>query len=63
MEGALMTRRECLLKAEQCEAMARSSSDEIDRRMLRVTAEQWRNLAAAAEVIERSVNALNRSAA
>jgi hypothetical protein len=41
--------RECLLKAEQCETMARDSSDAIDQGMLRETAKHWRTLAAVAE--------------
>jgi hypothetical protein len=41
----MMSRSQCLLKADHCEAMARASADVIDRRMLVGTADHWRTLA------------------
>ena len=50
----MMSRDECLSKADHCERMAQSRHDCIDRRVLQVTAEHWRTLAREARVLERA---------
>lgn len=40
-----MTPQECIAKAEECERQARDCISDIDRGMLLLAAEQWRNLA------------------
>lgn len=44
----MRTTHECLAKAEQCEGLARATSDECNKRVLRETAKHWRTLAKAA---------------
>lgn len=44
-----MTPRECQLKADHCERRSRQTSNDIDRRMLIIAAEYWRNLAKTAK--------------
>ena len=49
----MRTARECLLKAEHCEDLARACIDPINGDMLFETAQYWRQLANNAEQDER----------
>ena len=44
-EGAMRTARECLLKAQDCEDLARACIDPINQDMLFDTGQYWRQLA------------------
>jgi hypothetical protein len=44
----MMSARECIGKAEECEAMAKVAADNVDRLMLLTAASHWRGLARAA---------------
>ena len=45
----MRTAQECLLKARQCEGLARDSIDRVNRDMMLETAQYWRQLAKNAE--------------